>query len=172
MVSREWTLLRYVETRQGFSRHVGRPRTRLRGKTLFAQWLWPLIDDGVITVERAASACGATVKSMEEWLTGAQPRFEPALRAAIEKEAGLLQPAKKSERDPLIDDVLGHVERELRDLLGDAKVDRRGKVFEHFKNQVSFFADYARELADNRPVPVQVARPPTRGSAGKAAPGR
>lgn len=139
---------------------MGRPRSRLRGKTLFAQWLWELIDQGVTTAERAASACGTTVKSIEEWLAGAPPRFEPALRAAIEKDAGLLQPAKKPERDPLIEDVLGHVERELLGLMRDGKIDRRGRVLAHFKSQVSLFAEYAGDVQRDESATVAASRPP------------
>jgi hypothetical protein len=113
-----------------------------------------------MTPERAAAACGTTVKSVEEWLAGVGPRMEPAMRAAIEKEAGLLTKAEPTERDPLVDDVLAHVERELVSLMTDANIDRRAGVFQHFKNQVSYFADYARDVARATHPAAREERPP------------
>ena len=69
---------------------MARPRTRARGQTEFALWLWGLLDTGRATKAQVVVWTGATDKTVEEWLAGKGPLLPTPTRLAIRHGLGEL----------------------------------------------------------------------------------
>lgn len=64
---------------------MGRPRTRARGTTPFAQWLWALIDSGHASEEQIQAWCNVARKTVLAWQSGEGPLHPDHVQQTIQQ---------------------------------------------------------------------------------------